>query len=136
MPADKFNQSKPKLSLIPPETQEGLARVLEFGLKKYSQWNWQKGLPVIDMIDALKRHAARIEKGELLDKESGLPHADHMQANAMFISWYHHMGRSDWTGLQPHALARIIMRNAWPKNTTLGMKFPDVAPVPEPEPDQ
>jgi hypothetical protein len=105
--ATKYNDGKPQMRLLDPLAQIGLVRVLEFGLKKYAAWNWQKGRPMVDFMDSIRRHALSIEQGELLDPESGLPHIDHIQANAMFISYFHHKGTQDYTNMAPDALQKI-----------------------------
>lgn len=40
--ADRFNEGKPKWSLIPFSALEPMVRVLEFGANKYSPNNWKK----------------------------------------------------------------------------------------------
>ena len=89
----RFNQGKPRLSLVSFLAMTGLARVLEFGAIKYAPWNWTKGMPVDQVLDCLLRHTAAIQRGEELDPESGLPHIDHLQCNAMFLSHFYHEGR-------------------------------------------
>lgn len=83
----RFNNGKTRYDLLNWESLEGLAKVLEFGAQKYSAHNWQKGLPVTEILASLLRHVAAIQNGEILDPETNLPHADHIQCNAMFLSW-------------------------------------------------
>lgn len=93
--ADRFNEGKARLTLLSPYAQEGCARVLMFGAQKYAPWNWTKGLPTAETLDSLLRHVSAIQRGEVYDQESGLPHIDHIQCNAMFISHFLHTGRWD-----------------------------------------
>lgn len=84
----RYNQAKPRLSLVEPDFTEGLAKVLTFGAEKYGVGNWKKGLKVTEVIDSLERHILEIKKGEEKDKESGLPHWAHAAANLMFLAHF------------------------------------------------
>lgn len=82
----KCDQGKPGMQLLDPLALEGLARVLDFGAKKYSAHNWRGGLSFTRIIGAVLRHTFALLRGEDTDSESGLPHADHLMCNAMFLS--------------------------------------------------
>lgn len=84
----RTNTGKPKLSMLreAPDACIGITRVLEFGEKKYDRANWLKGLPYTEIIDSMDRHTLEIMKGNNIDEESGLPHADHLACNALFLS--------------------------------------------------
>lgn len=90
----KYDKNKSRVDLIPLSVLENLGYILEMGAEKYGENNWQ------DLQDfwkrykaALLRHLIAIDKGELLDEESGLPHIDHVLCNAMFLSWGYHHGK-------------------------------------------
>lgn len=82
----KFDQQKPPLHLLDSDALEGLARVLEFGAKKYAAHNWRKGISYSRLIGAALRHTFAILKGEDVDPESGLSHVDHLGCCWMFLS--------------------------------------------------
>ena len=85
-PGVKFDQDKPRMDLLDAEALEGLAKVLTFGANKYAAHNWRGGLEYSRLIGALLRHVFAIQRGELLDPESGLPHIDHAGCCWMFLS--------------------------------------------------
>lgn len=85
--ADRYNEQKLQWSLVDFESLEPLVRVLEYGCVKYSKDNWKKGFPVSQLMESLLRHCFRLLGGELMDKESGLPHIGHIMANVMFIDY-------------------------------------------------
>ena len=86
--ADRHNDGKPEMSYVlqGPKGLAGLAHVLEFGGRKYARGNWLKGFPDTSLIDSMMRHLAAYISGEVLDPESGLPHIDHIHANAKFLA--------------------------------------------------
>jgi hypothetical protein len=74
---------------------ENVAKILGMGAEKYGENAWQ------DLPDfwkrykaALLRHLTAIDKGELVDPESGLPHIDHVLCNAVFLSYGYHHGKA------------------------------------------
>jgi hypothetical protein len=84
----RYNKGKTQWHLVDFETLEGMVKVLEFGAKKYSPNNWKKGLSLESIADSLIRHLVSMQKGEFMDTESKLPHADHIQCNAMFLAYF------------------------------------------------
>jgi len=81
----RYNEGKPQFSLIDLNSMEDCAKVLEFGANKYSRNNWQKGFPLSTILDSMLRHIAALQRGEMIDPESGLPHTGHIQCNALFL---------------------------------------------------
>jgi Domain of unknown function (DUF5664) len=75
--AAKFDQGKPDLSYISLELVEEVARVREFGAKKYSKNNWKRGFKVSRSLAAALRHIFTFLSGEINDPESGLSHLGH-----------------------------------------------------------
>ena len=83
----RFNAGKPKWSLVPQSALVPMVRVLEYGAKKYAPHNWQRGLPINEICESLKRHLDSFMEGEDNDLESTLSHIGHIQCNALFLSW-------------------------------------------------
>ena len=84
---NRFNEGKPKWSLVPQSALIPMVRVLEYGVKKYAPYNWAKGLSIKETCESLKRHLDSFMEGEDNDLESGISHIGHIQCNAMFLSW-------------------------------------------------
>jgi len=87
MEGSRFNEGKPRWSLVDFKSLEGMVRVLEFGADKYGDFNWQKGLKTTEICESLMRHLFAYLRGEDLDSESGLRHIDHIMCNSMFLSY-------------------------------------------------
>lgn len=88
MSAKKYDDGKSRMDLIPLDTIENVGKILGMGAQKYGENNWQE-LPNFwnRYKAALLRHLAAIDRGELYDQESKLPHIDHVLCNALFLSW-------------------------------------------------
>ena len=98
MRSKRENAGKPRMDLIPLDLLVGFARVLEYGESKYptqdGSQNWRLGAPAKEQIASLLRHLSEITaymhcagvvNGSLFDKESGLPHVDHIIFNAISL---------------------------------------------------
>ena len=81
----KFDQGKPRYSLVPASALEAVAMVLTFGAEKYSAESWREVEDTDRYLDALIRHVEAVRKGEVYDQESGLQHMAHVATNAMFL---------------------------------------------------
>jgi len=88
--AVKHDDGKPDWSLVPFESLEGMVKVLEFGAKKYDNWNWTAdgGFQYTRVLRSCLRHLFAWSRGEDLDPESGLSHIHHAMCNLLFISHY------------------------------------------------
>lgn len=82
----KFDENKPKFSLMKHDALLEMVAVLTYGAKKYSPDNW-KHLPNARQryFDAANRHMWQWFGGEERDKESGLHHLAHAMSSLMFL---------------------------------------------------
>lgn len=80
--------------LLTEDMLEDIVKVLQFGREKYGENTWQNvgpdeygNPPLVRYQDALKRHLAAFNCGEIIDEESKLPALAHVACNALFIAW-------------------------------------------------
>jgi len=80
----KQDTGKPAFELIPPHALREVAKVMEFGARKYGPNTWSQ-VDAQRYLAAAYRHinAHHIGMGE--DKESGIDHLAHAIVNLMFI---------------------------------------------------
>lgn len=85
----RYNEGKLRWRNVPLFIMRGLIRVGEFGEKKYATYNFLKGLPVTDTIDAMMRHIDAVTDPNQsdLDDESGVNHLYHVAWNALVAAW-------------------------------------------------
>lgn len=99
----RYNAGKPPLTLVPTifiktigfertRLVEDVARVLDFGQKKYSAHNWRKAGPWMSVLDCAFRHMNKIARGEAHDDESGLHHYAHVGCNIAFLMEFFEQG--------------------------------------------
>ncbi|MCH7568431.1 MAG: hypothetical protein IIA87_03335 [Nanoarchaeota archaeon] len=84
----KFDKDKLRYDLIAPEGIEGLAKVLTFGMKKYDERNWEKGMKWGRVFAALMRHLWSWWRGSKGDEESKYSHLDHAACCIHFLQTY------------------------------------------------
>lgn len=90
--AKKFDQGKPRLSLLPINAVMEAAGVMTFGAQKYGDKNWMQGdMRVTRLWDAAMRHMSAFLNGEDIDPESGKSHLAHAICN---MSMMHEIVRS------------------------------------------
>lgn len=82
----KADGGKPQLRLVPTSVVKCIARVREFGVKKYGNTDaWMKVEPE-RYVDAAYRHLIEyIKRPDSVDSESGLPHLWHLACNIAFL---------------------------------------------------
>lgn len=74
------------MHLLSPIALALVSQVLDFGAEKYGENNWRKGIHIDKLLDAIERHTMAMKGGEVVDRETGLPHAAHIMTEAMFIT--------------------------------------------------
>lgn len=87
--AERESLGIPYTRYIPIEAIAAASASFEYGAKKYSARNWEKGLPWQQMIDSLKRHIEDFERGrDYDDGENGsdLHQVCMIMASAMMLS--------------------------------------------------
>lgn len=60
----------------------------QYGLKKYDEWNWCKGMTWSVPMACAARHLRAIIKGQVIDEESGLPHRGLVFCNLVMLATY------------------------------------------------
>lgn len=86
LPGAKNDDGKLQLSAVPPEAIVAIARIREYGNRKYADpQNWRRVLPE-KFHEAMLRHClACWEDPYAVDPESGLPHLWHLMCNGAFL---------------------------------------------------
>lgn len=83
----KHDNGKAGMDLVPYDAIVEVAKVLDFGAKKYSPGNWAKGIEFSRLIAAAERHLGELKEGRDIDPESGLNHSAHIACNILFLIW-------------------------------------------------
>lgn len=83
----RYNNGKTKWSLMDFDTLEGALKVFEFGTEKYGVDNWKKGLKTTEICESLMRHLVSYLNCDDIDKETNLPHVDHILCNAIMLAY-------------------------------------------------
>jgi hypothetical protein len=94
VPGTKFDTGKLPVELVPVEAVEAVARVMDFGRKKYTENGWQS-VPNGERryFAAAYRHILAVQKTmpdldvALADPDSGLPHLEHCLCNLAFLMY-------------------------------------------------
>lgn len=82
----KFDGGKAQLTLVPTQIFFDIARIREYGVKKYKDpENWKR-VEIERYRDAMYRHwLAYVNDPHGLDEESGMPHLWHVACNCAFL---------------------------------------------------
>ena len=82
----KADAGKPRLTLVPPQIIFDIAKVREYGLKKYGTSESWKSVDIQRYRDATYRHfLAYLADPDGVDQESGLSHLSHLACNVAFL---------------------------------------------------
>lgn len=82
----KSDAGKPQLTLVPREIIFDIARVREFGNRKYKDPNSWRNVEKERYRDAAFRHFMKyLDDPNGVDEESGLPHLWHLACNIAFL---------------------------------------------------
>lgn len=86
---DKNDTGKLRYDLIPPEVTEELVKVMMSGNMKYPVDSWKSVVNEnpLRYYSAAMRHLEAWRKGEMLDKDDGLPHLSHAYCCLAFLVW-------------------------------------------------
>lgn len=81
----KYDQDKPRLDLVPPDSIIAIGTIMTYGLNKYSEGSW-KGVEPWRYRAALMRHLVEyMRDNNSVDEESNFPHLWHLICNAAFL---------------------------------------------------
>ena len=77
-----------------------VAKVGDFGAKKYGQFNYKKGMKWMRLLGSCSRHLVSFIQGEDIDKESGISHIAHFVYDGLMLLDYiiHHRELDDRYG--------------------------------------
>lgn len=81
----KLDDGKAPLALLPGASLVEIAKVLEYGSRKYSSWNWKGGFKWSRLASASLRHLFAWIGGEDKDPETGISHLAHAACNLLFL---------------------------------------------------
>jgi hypothetical protein len=84
----KHDADKNPLHLLPFDALEGIAEILDYGQRKYSARNWEKGMAWHRPFRACMGHLWAWWRGEDNDPETGKSHLLHAGCCILFLIAY------------------------------------------------
>jgi hypothetical protein len=84
----KHDADKNPLHLLPFDALEGIAEILDYGQRKYSPRNWEKGMAWHRPFRACMGHMWAWWRGEDNDPETGKSHLLHAGCCILFLIAY------------------------------------------------
>lgn len=82
----KADGGKPQLTLVPRQIIFDIAKIREYGVKKYKDPdNWKRVSPERYRDAAFRHFMAYLDDPYGVDEESGLPHLAHLACNIAFL---------------------------------------------------
>lgn len=85
----KQDAGKPRLTLVPMSIMWDIAKVREYGCKKYPDGgveNWRQVAPERYREAAFRHFLRYLDDPQGVDEESGLPHRWHLETNLAFLA--------------------------------------------------
>jgi len=87
MKGKKYDEGKPRYSLLPTKSLREIVRVLTYGAEKYADNNWKLVEDAHDRyISAAIRHIEAYREGDVLDSETSFHNLAHAACCLMFLA--------------------------------------------------
>jgi hypothetical protein len=83
----KYDTAKPNWALVPWDAFQETVDILTEGAVKYAPNNWKLCEDPDRYFSALMRHLMEYRTTDILDKESGHHHLNHVICNCLFLIW-------------------------------------------------
>lgn len=84
--AQTYDDGKPPLARVPLALIEGVSFVMDYGHKKYGDYNnYKKGMEISRNLSCALRHIYAFQNGQDCDDESGRNHLEHAGARLGFV---------------------------------------------------
>jgi hypothetical protein len=83
----KFDGGKLRFDLLPWRAIAAIAAIFTFGAKKYSDRNWELGIPPSRLFAALQRHLLSWYNREGVDPDTGKSHLHHAGCCVLMLIW-------------------------------------------------
>lgn len=125
------------LDYIPLDVLSGVLKVFKYGEQKYAKDNWRTPpyLAKEEITDSLLSHTfAAIRDPDSVDHESGLYHASHVMANAIFLTVYVMNGWLKPVEDSTPDLRESVIKKLEAYRKTLGPSVSQPPPAPTPSP--
>jgi len=92
----KYDQGKPTPELLQLKAIMEVAKIMEYGKRKYDANNWRKGMSWSRLAGATLRHFFAFWTGQDYDEESGMLHLAHAAWNILSLLEYQLAGYKEW----------------------------------------
>lgn len=89
----KFDEGKPCMSDLPQLSLMSVAKVFNYGSRKYSKFNYSLGTDWLRYYDATQRHLNSWMISDDIDNESNENHIDHAIASLLMLRENIHLNR-------------------------------------------
>ncbi len=89
----KFDSGKPCISDIPQLSLMSVAKVFNYGAKKYEKFNYSHGTDWLRYYDAAQRHMNSWMTNDDIDDESHQNHLDHAIASLLMLRENIHLNK-------------------------------------------